>query len=219
MVKVSAGTKAMKTTRGRGRPRDEAKGNAILDAGWALFLERGVGAVSIEAIAARAGVSKMTVYKHFTDKHALFEEAVLREMRVIETMQMPGPSVQPVDLERALRAFGTGIMSYLATGAAVDFYNVLAGELRRHPHVASAFYELGPARTIANLAAILAGAGDQLAIDDPARAAEALFGLWQGASNFQLSLGVNTEAVEAAIAERVDYGITVFMRAFARSAQ
>ena len=158
----------------------------------------------------------MTVYKHFTDKHALFEAAMLREMRAIEMVQVPGPGDQINDLESKLRAFGIGIMSYLATGAAIDFYNVLAGELRRHPEVARTFYELGPARTVANLASILAGAGDRLAIDDPVRAAEALFGLWQGASNFQLSLGVADAPAEGAIAERVDYGIALFMRAFAR---
>lgn len=205
-------------TRGPGRPKDEAKGSAILDAGWTLFLERGVGAVSIEAIAARAGVAKMTVYKHFTDKHALFEAAMLREMRAIETVQIAEPN-DADDLEGALRAFGIGIMSYLATGAAIDFYNVLAGELRRHPETARTFYELGPARTVTNLASILAGAGDKLEIDNPARAAEALFGLWQGASNFQLSLGIDDEQPMQAIAERVDYGIALFMRAFARRDQ
>ena len=209
----------MAIRRGPGRPRDEAKGGAILDAGWALFLERGVGAVSIEAIAARANVSKMTVYKHFTDKHALFEEAVMREMRAIEAVQIGEPIIdRGSDIEAKLRAFGLGIMSFLATGAAVDFYNVLAGELRRHPELARTFYEAGPARTISNLAAILAGADDQLAIDDSVSAAEALFGLWQGVSNFQLSLGVDTETAEAEIARRVDYGIAVFMRAFARPA-
>jgi len=206
----------MTPTRGPGRPRDEAKGAAILDAGWALFLERGVGAVSIEAIAARAGVSKMTVYKHFTDKHALFEEAVRREMRGIERVQASQSSGGADDFEAALRAFGIGIMSYLATGAAVEFYNVLAGELRRHPDIALTFYEVGPGRTLANLASILAGAGERLTIDDPMRAAEALFGLWQGASNFRLSLGVDTARAEQDITARVDYGIALFMRAFAR---
>jgi len=206
----------MTIARRAGRPRDEAKGAAILDSGWALFLERGVGAVSIEAIAARAGVSKMTVYKHFTDKHALFEEAVLREMRAIEAAQAAEPVPEAGDLEATLRAFGIGIMSYLATGAAIDFYNVLAGELRRHPDIARTFYQVGPARTLGNLAAILGRAGDRVRIDDPAKAAEALFGLWQGASNFQLSLGIDADHDERAIADRVDYGIALFMRAFAR---
>lgn len=207
----------MTTKRGPGRPKDEAKGDAILRAGWALFLERGVGAASIEAIAARAGVSKMTVYKHFTDKEALFEAAVLREMRAIEADQVAGSTGEHgTSLEGTLRAFGLGIMSFLASSTAVDFYNVLAGELRRHPGLARTFHEAGPARTIRNLAAILASASDRLRMDDPVKAAEALFGLWQGASNFQLSLDVDAEAAKAAIAERVDYGIALFMRAYSR---
>ena len=207
----------MTTGRGRGRPRDQAKGDAILDAGWSLFLERGVGAVSIESIAARAGVSKMTVYKHFSDKHALFEQAVLREMRAIEAAQVAEPAGdREPDLEHRLRAFGVGILSFLATDAAIDFYNVLAGELRRHPDLARTFYEAGPARTIANLAAIIASGGDRLAVDDPVKAAEALFGLWQGASNFRLALGTDVDGIAAATAERVDDGIAVFMRAFAK---
>jgi len=208
----------MTSDRKPGRPRDHAKSGAILDAGWTLFLERGVGAVSIEAIAARAGVSKMTVYKHFTDKHALFEEAVKREMHRIESVQGAETIDEAPDIETRLRAFGIGIMSYLATGAAIDFYNVLAGELRRHPDVARTFYEVGPARTIANLAAILEDGGSRLTIENPVKAAEALFGLWQGMSNFQLSLGVGTESAEAAIAERVDDGIAIFMRAFGKAA-
>jgi len=207
----------MVAARGPGRPQDLAKRDAILQAGWALFLERGVGAVSIDAIAARAGVSKMTVYKHFDDKHALFEQAVSHEMHVIERAQSTVSEDRIDDIESRLRAFGVGIMSYLATGAAIDFYNVLAGELRRHPDVARTFYEVGPAQTISNLAAILRDAEAELAIDDPVRAAEALFGLWQGVSNFQLSLGVGTADAEAAITRRVDYGIGVFMRAFGRA--
>ena len=59
---------------------------------------------------------------------------------------------------------------------------------------------------------------DRLAIDDPAIAAEALFGLWQGASNFQLSLGIDTDDTAEAVAKRVDYGIAVFVRAFSSPA-
>ena len=142
MVKVEAGDGE---GAGRpGRPKDWENGGAILDAGWALFLERGIGAVSTEAIATRAGVSKMTVYGHLTDKHAPFEKAVLREMRAIEAAQNLGPPGEPgddgkVSLESRLRVFGLAIMSFLAQRAAIDFYNVLAGELRRHPELVRAF--------------------------------------------------------------------------------
>lgn len=203
---------------GPGRPKDPAKGNAILDAAWELFLERGVGAASIEGIAARAGVSKMTVYKHFTDKHELFKEAVLRKTRAIEAAQgAEKNSDGEADLERRLRVFGMGIMSFLATDFAIDFYNVLYGELGRHPDLGHAFFDAGPARTIRNLADILSSADDRLAIDDPMKAAEALIGLWQGVSNYQLASRVNVDEFRDTLVERVDYGISVFMRAFVRT--
>lgn len=208
----------MTERRGRGRPRDAAKGGAILDAAWQLFLERGVGAVSIEAIAARAGVSKMTVYKHFADKHELFKEAVLRRTRRIEDAQVADrPGDQKPCLEQTLRTFGIAIMSFLATDEAIDFYNVLSGELRRHPELGRAFFEAGPARTIQNLAHILSAADDRLAIDDPIKAAEALIGLWQGVSNYRFASRLEAEDLRATVVPRVDYGISVFMRAFARA--
>ena len=71
--------------RSRDLTKVAANASGSLDAAWELFLERGLAALSIEAIASRAGVSKMTVYKHFSDKHALLEEAVLREARAIKT--------------------------------------------------------------------------------------------------------------------------------------
>ena len=60
-----------------GRPRDPAKVEAILDASWRLFLARGVEAVTVDEIAAEAGVSKGTIYSYFADKHALFQEIFL----------------------------------------------------------------------------------------------------------------------------------------------
>src|SRR5690606_4073523 len=63
-------------TNGPGRPKDPAKRQAILEAAKALFLRRGYDGSSMDAIAAEAGVSKLTVYSHFTDKETLFSAAV-----------------------------------------------------------------------------------------------------------------------------------------------
>lgn len=61
---------------GPGRPKDPAKREAILEAAKRLFLCNGYDGSSMEAIASEAGVSKLTVYSHFTDKETLFSEAV-----------------------------------------------------------------------------------------------------------------------------------------------
>src|SRR6478736_6498193 len=61
---------------GPGRPKDLGKRAAILEAAKRLFVAQGFAGVSMDQIAADAGVSKLTVYSHFGDKEALFAAAV-----------------------------------------------------------------------------------------------------------------------------------------------
>ena len=62
--------------RGRGRPRDPAVDAAILTAAYELFLERGIDGTSIEQIAKRAGVGKLTVYRRWSAKDELIAQAI-----------------------------------------------------------------------------------------------------------------------------------------------
>ncbi|MEU4659750.1 TetR/AcrR family transcriptional regulator [Streptomyces sp. NPDC023723] len=62
--------------RARTGPRAEA---AILDAAYELLLEHGLEAATVEAIAARAGVSKVTVYKWWPNRAAVVMSAFLRK--------------------------------------------------------------------------------------------------------------------------------------------
>ena len=63
----------------RGRPRSERSRNAILEAAAELLLARGLGAVSMDAVAERAGVSKATIYRWWPTKEALALDAVFHE--------------------------------------------------------------------------------------------------------------------------------------------
>ena len=109
-------------------------------------------------------------------------------------------------------------MTFLVTDPAVDFYNALSGELNRHEALAQRFYSVGPGRTRRNLASILAAANGsvELVVDDPFDAAEHLFGLWQGFSNLQLSLGVETAIIRATLERRIDGALDVFFKAYAK---
>jgi len=60
----------------RGRPRSETARAAILDAADVLLLARGLDAVSMDAIAERAGVSKATIYRWWPTKEALALDAL-----------------------------------------------------------------------------------------------------------------------------------------------
>jgi TetR/AcrR family transcriptional repressor of mexJK operon len=50
----------------------DKKRQAILRGGKAVFLKSGFGGASMDQVAAAAGVSKMTVYRHFGSKEELF---------------------------------------------------------------------------------------------------------------------------------------------------
>jgi AcrR family transcriptional regulator len=62
-----------------GRPRSEACRRRILAAAKELLEERGLRALTIEAIAERAGASKVTVYRWWSHKAAVVLEAILAE--------------------------------------------------------------------------------------------------------------------------------------------
>jgi AcrR family transcriptional regulator len=60
----------------RGRPRSEKAHQAILDAAAELLLARGLSAVSMEAVAGRARVSKATIYRWWPTKETLALDAL-----------------------------------------------------------------------------------------------------------------------------------------------
>jgi TetR/AcrR family transcriptional regulator, mexJK operon transcriptional repressor len=200
-----------------GRPRDTSKAEGILDSAWELFLMHGVEAVSIEAVARHAGVSKVTIYSSYENKSQLFNVCLQREMARIERPQgITQVQTENHSMIETLQMFGIGLMTFLATDSAVSFYGTLAAELRRSPSLAQSFWDIGPGKTQQNLAAILyeAAAAGEVTIGDPLEAAEMLIGLWQGLSNYQLALGINDQQDIQAIATRVQRGIEIFMRAY-----
>jgi AcrR family transcriptional regulator len=63
----------------RGRPRSERAQNAIVEAAAELLLEQGLATVSMDAVAARAGVSKATIYRWWPTKESLALDALYHE--------------------------------------------------------------------------------------------------------------------------------------------
>ena len=98
----------------RWRRRKEARPDEILAAALASFAERGFAATRLEDVAARAGISKGTLYLYFGGKEELFE-AVVRAMLLPNLEQLEalaatyeGPSAKL--LERLLLTI-TGVLS------------------------------------------------------------------------------------------------------------
>ena len=78
----------MTMTRGRGRPRSAAADAAILDAALAMFADAGYGGLTVEGVAARAGVGKATIYRRYPTKAAL----VIAAARSLAQAEAPQPN-------------------------------------------------------------------------------------------------------------------------------
>jgi AcrR family transcriptional regulator len=97
--------------RRRGRPRDPAVGEAILAATRELLVELGYSGLTIEGVAARAGVAKPTIYRRWPVKGALVSEACFGKTKA---MPMPDTGVVAGDLRIIV---GWGVDEFMAPEA------------------------------------------------------------------------------------------------------
>ena len=206
--------------RGRGRPRDPAKLEAILDAAYDLFLDRGIAATPIDLVAERAGVSKMTVYANFQDKPALLAAVFERTIKMMRLPDLPVGSNLNLSLER-LTEFGELTVSLLARREVVRETRLMAEGAAEQPRLAAVFYAAGRGEILKRVAAFLKGLTERgvLAIDDPELAADQLIGAWVGMTELRQSLGVAGPPSSNAIAKRVRYAIDTLLRAWSTGAE
>jgi AcrR family transcriptional regulator len=87
----------------RGRPRSQEADRAILTATAELLAERGLAAMSIEEVAARAGVGKTTIYRRWPSKGLLALDAFVASFR--EEQAQPDTGTLRGDMLAALRAW------------------------------------------------------------------------------------------------------------------
>ena len=198
----------------KGRPKSEHKRIAILKAAQRLFLELGFEGASMDAIAALAQVSKLTVYNHFTDKERLFQAAV--EQRCRE--QLPDDLFAPLqggDIERDLREIATRFQALMDSADSIALHRMMLGDARNAERLGELFWNAGPARIIAGLEAFLRAAvarGD-LDIEDTHEAAMQLLHLLKGESLACLLCGPAAGAHMSGHAH-VDSVVRMFLRAY-----
>ncbi len=196
------------------RPSDLAKREAIVEAACRRFFEDGFAATSIEQLAADAGVSKVTIYAHYSDKRGLFIAAVERECEKMRGHfsldQMPHGSIR----ER-LEAIGRAMFVFLSRPEMIQFERRIAAETEHEPALGHAFLEAGPWRMKANFSAFLAHAAarGELAIDDPDLAAEQFAALTKGMGDLERRFGTTPDA--AADERRIKGAVDVFLAAYA----
>ncbi|WP_279805070.1 MULTISPECIES: TetR/AcrR family transcriptional regulator [unclassified Pseudomonas] len=200
---------------GPGRPKDLAKREAILEAAKDLFLSLGYANTSMDAVAAAAGVSKLTVYSHFTDKQTLFGAAVMATCQnQLPDLMFEYP--EGVAVEDVLLNIARGFQALISSDEAVKLSRLIMALGSQDPGFGQYFYEAGPKRVLAGMEALLRGVDQRglLRIDNPLRAAEHFFCLVKGAPDYRLLLGcapaLSGDEAEAHVREAVG----VFVRAF-----
>lgn len=183
----------------------------LIEAAVEAFMEEGYR-VSVERIAAKAGVAKQTFYNHFPSKDDLFALVARRTSAAI-LVSLDGESGST--RERLLR-FSAAFRQKLLGSEGLAMFRALIGEVSRFPALAKAFYDNGPAQTASRLAAFMDQAmkDGNLRTDDPEFAAEMLLGMLSGIERTRRLCGQPGLAPEQE-AERITYIVDCFLRAFA----
>jgi TetR/AcrR family transcriptional repressor of mexJK operon len=118
------------------------KAEQIFAAAKEIFMECGYGAASMDAVAARAGVSKATIYVHFANKRALFEAIIRNRGEAVFGRVTFAANV--ADLRQALTDLAQNFVEMMQSAEALDMYRVVLAEARQQPEVGEAFYQAGP---------------------------------------------------------------------------
>ncbi len=129
--------------RPRHRPVDLNKRESILDAACEEFFAHGFAAASIESMAGRALVSKVTIYNHFQNKERLFSAVVERECQSMSDVLSQTLEAKE-DLRENLIALAQAKMTFLQQPHIIRFENMIAREAENHPHIGMLFLQAGP---------------------------------------------------------------------------
>lgn len=160
---------------------DHSKEVAILDAARELTYSQGPGKVSMEAVARRAGVSKVTLYSRFPDKNALIEATIRQQLNeLVENLAItPGGGQDP---RHALNEFGQRLLTFVLSKDYLNFLHLLGSVPEVDRELVQGIYECGAQASRDTLSLWLSAAHDagDLCCHDTEFAAEMFLGMLIG---------------------------------------
>jgi len=166
----------------RGRPRDPERFRRIVEAARSHFNAHGLERANVDAIAADAGVSKMTIYSHFTSKEGLFE-AVVRDRTDRVVGRVAGvETLDPTQPQKALLAIGEQFLALAREEDTLGQFRLIYGAAAVQREACRVFYRQGADRLIGDLMAYLRRADAQgtLNIRRPRQAADLFWSIFLG---------------------------------------
>ncbi|MEY9863642.1 TetR/AcrR family transcriptional repressor of mexJK operon [Catenulispora sp. GAS73] len=171
-------------TTGASEPgRSERQRQAIIEAATAVFVHHGYLGATTDEVAARASVSKQTLYKHFADKRQLFAEAMLdTTLQVVDGLSKSvANTLEGVhDVRAALRDLADGFLRTLLQPDVLRLRRLVIAEADRFQEVGRAWFDLGFDRSLVKLGEAMRGLADRGLLhnlSDPTLAAYQFAGL------------------------------------------
>ncbi|WP_371483242.1 TetR/AcrR family transcriptional regulator [Kitasatospora sp. NBC_00315] len=127
-----------------GNRRDESARLAVLHAADDLLVEHGFGALTVEAIARRAGVAKQTIYRWWPSKVEILLDTLIQD----SDERLPVPTGKPT--AESIRDYLRGFARFLTRDPAGTVLLVLIAEAQHDPATARSFHAryLGPRRDL-----------------------------------------------------------------------
>ncbi len=164
----------------RGRPANEALGQTIVDAAGELFAELGFQATTLDKVAQRAKISKLSIYRHFENKEALFGAAFAARCHEFAPLALIGG----VDgsAQDQLMAVGSSLLRTLLSPEVRSIEAMIMADKTNQKSLSKVHYEAGPAHVIAQVEALLRRlhAKSLLSVPDPLRSARLFAALFKG---------------------------------------
>jgi TetR/AcrR family transcriptional repressor of mexJK operon len=203
---------------GPGRPKDMEKRAAILAAAKALFISNAFAGTSMDAIAADAGVSKLTVYSHFGDKDNLFREVIRSRIQDLLPEETYAFNAQ-VDIREILLRVALTHAHLDCNAETVGTFRAILSDCRQgNPRYGRLIWEEGTTRTHGLMERLLQQAVDagKLDIEDVPRAGMQFLSLIKGNLMMRQMFGCVecSEAYATEIEENARAGVTMFLRAY-----
>jgi TetR/AcrR family transcriptional repressor of mexJK operon len=165
----------------RGRPVNEALGQTIIDTAGDLFMELGFQATTLDKVAQRAKISKLSIYRHFENKEALFGAAIAAHCRQYVPLSM----IEDLDgsAEDQLMAVGSSLLRTLLSPDVRSVEAMILADPANQKALGALHFEAGPAHVIAQVEALLGQlhAKGALNVPDPHQSARLFAALIKGA--------------------------------------
>jgi TetR/AcrR family transcriptional repressor of mexJK operon len=203
-----------------GRPKDSAKREGIVRAANALFMKNGYTLTSMESVAKKADVSKLTIYSHFANKDDLFKEVIRQRCDKLGSPEsFMALANEPV--EKALLQLGINFTTHIFTQDSLRLHSIMQAEAARHPKVVQIFFEAGPKRVRTAFGALLKQWHDQkqLHIPDITKATEQFFSLLKGEMMMRIMLLQMPLPSDAARKAHVRATVEFFLAAYQPKSQ